>query len=59
MQGAWFRSLVGNPACCVAWSKKKNYAPVRVLDVPAVVIAVIITTISPGTSALQALSFQA
>ena len=31
----------------------------RVLDVPAVIIAVIITTISPGTSALQALSFQA
>ena len=50
---------LGNPACCVAWQKKKNYEPVRALDVPSVVIAVITSTISPGTSALQALSFQA
>ena len=43
-----------------AWrGQKKNHEPVRAPDVPAVVIAVIISTISPGTSALQALSFQA
>ena len=43
-----------------AWrGQKNNYAPVRALDAPAVVIAVIISTISPGTSALQALGVQA
>ena len=39
--------------------QKNNYAPVRALDATAVVIAVIISTISPGTSALQALGVQA
>ena len=46
------------PAAWHGQKKKKSYAPVRALDAPAVVIAVI-AVISPGTSALQALGVQA